>query len=160
MNKLAQQELYTQYFLLGSQEAVKTAGISMEAIRKALGLGGDKMKAFRQALAKGGDDVVPFSRALGERQGGIIGSVGGLDVGVNKGLELAGHVAPENPLLIALLGGGGGMLGMGAGNLIGRKGGDLAGRLGGMLQQTKPVRSLGNMLADPLAQVRGINKVR
>lgn len=145
MNKIAQQEIYNHYLRLGSHEALKTAGVSMEAIRK--------------ALAHGSKDIVPISRAMGERGGGIAGSTIGSTFGLAKGLELGQHMAAENPLVQALLAGTGATVGMGVGNLAGRKGGDLAGRLAAMLQQTKPVRGLGNILADPFAQVRGINKV-
>ena len=142
MNKLAQQEIYNHYYSLGNTAAVKTAGISMQSLRK--------------ALSQGSPEVLAITKAMGERRGGQLGSLGGAQLGIDHGLELAAALAEGNPLVASLLAGTGGTLGMAGGNIVGRQSGKLLGHLTGKIQQTAPMRHLGNLLADPLARVPGI----
>ena len=144
MDKLSRDQIANHFYNLGAQLALSSAGMS-----KTAGISAD---ALRKALSGGAEQSAAIGRALAERQAGQMGTVQGGLTGLAAGLAASG----DNALLQLLLGGGGLAAGGAAGNIVGRRVGGVLGQGAGYVGGLEPFRSVGNFLADPLRRVPGI----
>lgn len=155
--KLSQEKIAQEYYNLGLQLALgdagmeKSAGINLGALRRAMSGGDISLEALRRALSGGARQSAAIQGALTERGLGQLGTVQGGLAGMLSAAQLA-----ETPALQALLGAGGLAAGGAAGNILGRNVGHYAGRGLGYVSGMRPLKQLGNFVADPLRRVPGI----
>lgn len=144
MNKLSHDQIANHFYNLGAQLALGSAGMSKTA--------GISANALRKALSGGAEQSAAIGRALAERQAGQMGTLYGSTSGLGAGLAAGG----DNLLLSLLLAGAGSAAGGAAGNIVGRRVGGVLGQGAGYVGGLEPFRSVGNFLADPLRRVPGI----